>query len=376
MPSGDEITAEERDAELAAARLRDTLGLPLDQLDPGERILARVLNRVEHGDAGDESRTLAPASAAPGASVNAVRTTRRRRWPLVAAAAAAVTVVAVITQALGPATPALASPPHLAYSLAAPQDAAQAPSARDVLSEVAETAGETPPTGDGDVMFTSSYGWYEWRNEGTNTAVIAPISFGYWIAPDGSGLTEQRTGPLLRADGTIDPDPGREYEETSGDTFAPGEGASARYPDTLPLEPDELRDALLDPWGADLSPDPSLRAALLIDEIRSLSTTYVLDEDTAAALWHMLAQEEAVVTLGEARDRIGRTVVAVAAPPLDLGAGPSVTVLLIDPSTGRLVGDEIVTLSSEALDVTEPTVTGFTTIVEARFVTTIGQAQG
>lgn len=372
MPSNDD----ERDAELAVARVRDALGWPNDHLEPSERILARVLNRVEDIDiedidVEDEGRTTGWAGTTSGATVRPVRTARRRRWPLVAAAAAAA-AVAVVAQGLGPTTPALAAPPHLTYSLAEPQDAALAPSARAALADLAETAGETPAAGDGEVMLVSSFGWHEWRS--AESTAIAPTSLKSWIAPDGSGLTEQRNGPFLRADGTIDPDPAWERQEASGDTFAPGEGASASYPGTLPLEPDALRDALLEPWGTAPSPDPSSRAALLIDEVSSLATSYVLDEDTAAALWDMLAQEEALVTLGEARDRIGRSVVAIAAPPLDLGAGPSVTVVLADPSTGRLVGTEIVTLASEAFDVTEPTVTGFTTIVESRFVEAVGRS--
>lgn len=371
MPGHDDVNTDEREAELAIARVRDTLGWSNDHLEASERILARVLNHVEDDDTPREHAETASADTSPPV-VQSLRAARRRRWPILAAAAAAVALLAVGLQGLGPQAPALASPPHLTFSLAEPQDATTAPSARQVLTELAQAARSTPAPGTGEVMFTRSYGWYEWGNMDTRESVIAPIAFASWVAPNGSGLTEQHTGPFLRADGTIDPDPGRERQEISGDTFGPGEGAFATYPDTLPLDPDALRDTLLEPWATPLHSDTSSRAALLIDEVNSLSMLYVLDGDTAASLWDMLAGEEAVVTLGETRDRIGRSVVAIASPPIDNGAGPSVRVLLADPVTGRLVGNEIVALSSPSLDGTEPTVTGFTTIIDSRLVETVG----
>lgn len=351
---------DERDAELAVARVRDVLGWPNDHLEPGERVLARVLNRIEDADR--------PAPVRRPARLAGPRGAERRRWQAVLAAAAAAVAV-VVVQGVGPSTPAMASPPHLTYSLADPQDAADAPSAHDALIELADAALSAPVPGRGEVMYISSYGWYQWQR--ANTSTIAPISLRWWLAPDGSGMTEQRTGALVRPDGTVDPDPGIERAELAGDTFAPGEIPTG-HPDTLPLEPAALRDALLAYLSPEIELDAGQRAADLIAQINTLADAYVLDERTAAALWNMLAQEEAVVTLGEARDRIGRRVVALAAPVQDPGSGPTVTVLLADLSTGRPVGNEVVTLSSEALAVTEPTVTGFTTITESRYVGDVG----
>jgi hypothetical protein len=73
----------------------------------------------------------------------------------------------------------------------------------------------------------------------------------------------------------------------------------------------------------------------------------------------VLADTPGVTIAGEVTDRIGRRSLAVAVPGNPVEADETLRVLLIDVTTGRLSGREEVTLDSDLLGITEPTVTHF-----------------
>lgn len=114
-------------------------------------------------------------------------------------------------------------------------------------------------------------------------------------------------------------------------------------------------------------------AACILEEIAWLYTTYLIPPEQASRIWELLAIESGVRTLGQTTDRLGRDVLAIAAPPQESGFGITTLVLLIDPTTGRMVGTETVTLATDYLDIDGPTVTAFT---DAHLVAEVGRTCG
>lgn len=347
---------------LEHARTRDLLGLHNTHLPVEERVLARVLNRIDAGDAAEVSDVEASRSAPSGRPFRGARS-----WFALAASVAAVGVVTATV--VLPASPAIASPPQLRYSVAAPEDVETAPPAQAVLTDLAATAARVDIPGTGTVQYIALRAWNTSSNDDVGRATIRPIEQEAWMAADDSGVVIQRAGPELLPNGELDPDPVTTADDVVRDAFVPGD-----FPDvtaSLPRDPDELREALVATMPESCLVARELEAACLVAEVGVYSTGYLIPSDLAAATWQMLAADPHVHTLGTAIDRAGREVTAVAAPPRTIGFGTSIDVLLIDPATGRLVGTEDVTLETTYLDIDGPTVTSFTTLLDARWVETV-----
>lgn len=353
------------DAELEVVRIRDLLGQELSDVPVDTRIVARTLNRI---DADERSLDdVVPGHATPEDVAGSTAASRHHgRWLLFAAAAAAIALIVTVTR-IGPA--AMASPPSLRYTLAAPEQTASAPAAEDVLLELAQVAGITPVPGQGAVQYLASYNWTSPIDGDAERATIRPISQRWWIGADGSMVAEQHLGAELTPDGALDPDPPLQAPDYSRDVSPAG--SMPDVPGELPADAAELAEALLAEMSDECRSGPEAVSACLLEQVAWLYTTFLIPPDLASDIWQMLAAQSGVRTLGAAIDRLGRDVEAIAAPPRESGLGMGVLILLIDPETGRMVGTETVTLDTDYLEIDGPTVTGFTTLTDARLVTDI-----
>lgn len=351
-------------ANLETARIRDLLGDDLADLPLGERVLAQSLNRIESGDVpdldlGDVVPVIPPA----------VRVRRLAHQAVGVAASLVLVLAVVIGVQLAGAGPAYATPPILHYSLADPSGVLEAQGASPVLHAAGAHSVKTAHTGAGDVELIASRNWFlSVTHRGLR---ILPTTLERWRSPDGSVTVRETVGAPLRHDGTLDPANSEPATKTVEESWPPESVLDTAA--SLPLRPHELRRTLLDPsLETDLSTDEV--TALLFGEVIAQMSTRLLPPDLIAAMWEMLALDPGIRTLGTTTDRLGRPAVAITAPPLTSQVKTDVTVALIDPETGHLLGTETVTLHSEDLGIDEPTVTGFTTITDARFVEQLGDS--
>ncbi len=110
--------------------------------------------------------------------------------------------------------------------------------------------------------------------------------------------------------------------------------------------------------------DPAFQAWCLDLQTSGLHTVFFVPGDLTATLWRVLAEEPSVAHLGTVTDRLGRDAVAIAFPPFPEVGYSRVQVLLIDPDSGALIGEEEITLLDPDLGIDEPTVTMFTAYLE------------
>lgn len=296
---------------------------------------------------------------------------RRRRspWSLAAGVAAAVLLavgVVLVPGQLGDPPAVAAAPPMLAYpidpeSLAAGEGAPAA----DELTGLADTAAaRVDPEPAGTVQHTLSQSWLlsvEVDDDST-TMAVEPTIGETWTAEDGSATFVQWRGPGLAPSGELVFD---QTVDTAPDNAAvdvlPAGTFDAQQAARLSRDPVQLRAELLrglSTLGCDLPDSPNTAVCLYL-AITDLADRLVLPADLDAALWQVLADEPGITLAGTVTDRLGEGAVALAFPAADWDSDPLVRVLLIDPSTGSIAGREEVTLSSELLDLDEPTVTQF-----------------
>jgi hypothetical protein len=246
-----------------------------------------------------------------------------------------------------------------------------------VLGDVAaHEEGATVPSG--SVQYVAWYGW-DFTAQVTDTGtgnVVQPTESRHWLAADGSGrISQHRTNPR-GTDGQFNPSlPSSTAGPESSDDFDPG-AFDAALSASLPRDPAALRAALLDLMGGvRCQPTPEAATSCLVNEVRALYAQFVIPPDLAAALWTVLAGEPSLKDLGTTIDRLGRPARAIA---LDAAAGDAetVTVLLISPGDGQLIGTETVTLEEPALEIDRPTVTGFETYTARTWVAAVGDLPG
>lgn len=340
-------------AELEIARVRDLAGHPLTDLPIEERILARTLNRIDANEAS------VPMRSRP-----------RGAW-LAAAAVAAVLVIAV-SIGLWPTGSAMASPPSLRYAATAPADVANASPGAEVVLSLADAAAAYETPGAGTLRLVQSFGWNTPVDDEAGRATITPFMQSWWLGQDGSALLEQTSSRPLLANGRVDPEPARTTKDAARDEIPAGDIPD--LPATLLAAPEGERIPLLlegMPEACDLSQER--HAACVLEQMAWFMSTYLPDGDLLASLWREVAIEVEVRSLGATTDRLGREVVALAAPAVTEGAESRVLVVLLDPSTGTLAGTETIALTSEVHGITEPTVVGFTAIADTAKVSELGQ---
>ena len=351
-----------RRAELELLRLKIELGVDVTDAPVVERALVRTLNRIELGEVSQEGRAeahaLGVASHGP-----------RWRVPVFSVVAASLVVALAVGIFVWSAPPALASPPLLAYATD-PSDVVNAPLAAEVLRDLADVARSASPVGRDRVQFVATTGWKLAVDGDKNRAAVIPYVRESWIADDGSGRAIEHSSAALLADGTVDPSPAVAGVEDWTDSFPVG--SIVDQPSELSRDPDTLRRQLLLGSPAECG-DERRVAACLVHEIQSISMVFVIPDDLNEAFWQMLADTPGVHYLGEVSDRIGRPVAAIASEPVETSFESVIDVILIEMATGRVVGEERISLESSLLDIAGPTVTGFTTITESRYVSEIGE---
>ncbi|SNU01807.1 hypothetical protein SAMN06298212_11741 [Ruaniaceae bacterium KH17] len=362
LPESTPDEEELRGAELEALRSRDLLGFDISYAPIEERILARTLNKIE----AEELRRAALASVDHVEPPN-------RRWrhlPAKGLVAASIIVLFVVAVTTWNGTPALAVPPGLQYTTE-PADVASAPDAQEALAELEQVALTAGIPGDGTVQYVSSSGWRVAVDDDQRSTTVFPSAREFWVASDGSGVALERQGVPLLPDGTLDPSPSYTTVDEAKDVFPPGSIDDA--PSTLSRDPALLKEQLF----AMRSPEcrEELRqASCLLDVIVGLATSHVISGELNATFWQMLSETPNVHTLGQTHDRLGRSVVALAGLPIQTEFETVVLVILVDSATGRFVGEERVTLESSLLDIDEPAVTSFTTLIDAKMVQEVGDS--
>jgi hypothetical protein len=366
--SDDDALTREVDAARTLAR---QLGLTPEPTEPDPERLRR------------DDEILAWVLAQPR-DTRARRPTVRHRRIAVLTAAAVVALFAVISVPLGwwssPAA-ATGTPQMLAYT-AVPTTVIDgtAPGGSEVLRDLAARAHDPAgATGGGTIQRISSTNWFAHMrtdDEGRLEAVIYPTDMDSWLSQDGSLVNRERRGAALDANGRITDDPDWGAPVDSEDVLPPGTVDRAVIED-LPREVGALRAALLDRMAPmDCSVDPARRAWCLAAEISNLNHAFIIPGDLEAALWRVLADEPSIGYLGTVTDRAGRQAVAIAAPPLpDLGY-TRVLVLLADPDTGVLLGEEQIDTDSPELGIEQPSVTGFTCYTSRAWVAEIPPSSG
>ncbi|HEY0215388.1 MAG TPA: CU044_5270 family protein [Cellulomonas sp.] len=378
-----------RDAERARdeiARLRavmDALGMadpaPVEEPDAeaAEREIARIVALPHLASTPEAVERPADPDEPVDLAVERERRRGRRRWTAAVGAAAAVLIAFGMTMLPQGATEhavASASPPLLALPIA-PADLADGAGrpAHDALLALADVAGEqVDPAPAGRVQQTLTQSWFttSTTDAGDATTVVEPTVRQSWIAADGSLVSSEWRGAPLGPEGQLEP------VDTSPaaaaiDRVPAGAGFSVDAVTRLSDDPAVLRGELLAlTYGLDCT--GVHEAYCLYTAATGLASTYVLPSRFESALWQVLADSPEVTLAGDVTDRLGRRAVAVSVPGPVEDAGVTVRVLLIDVATGRLSGQEEVTLTSEVLEIDEPTVTLFSYIVSSAWVAQAG----
>ncbi|WP_165350347.1 hypothetical protein [Xylanimonas protaetiae] len=300
------------------------------------------------------------------------RTARRNAW--LASAAAVVTAVALATTMVFAPAPAVAFPALLEYTTAAPQNAADAPVASAELREAALAARDHPVSGTGDVQYVARSGWLMSVHAGDDVdADLIPTVTQMWLGPDGAARMDQSRGAALDLDGRLKSTATPKPDVLRSTDTAPAGAFDPSLPDMLPRDPQALRAALLERWALPATAGADEQAWTLAAEIADLHGRFVMPADLAAAMWDVLAGEPTVRHLGHTTARDGQPAdgFAIDWDRPDTGIH-QVFVLHVSTITGQLIGTETITVTDPALDITEPTVTGFEVWLRTGMVETIG----
>ncbi|RMI02069.1 CU044_5270 family protein, partial [Cellulomonas triticagri] len=307
--------------------------------------------------------------------------TARRRWLTAAAGVAAAAVVAVAVTVLPghdtPAAVASGTPPMLAYPVGPEAVASgEGEPARDTLLALAAAASEQDaPDPAGDVQHTLSQNyWASTTVDGTESSTtIDPVVSETWVRPDGSSVNLEWRGDPLLADGALEA-VSTAPQDAVVDRIPAGTFDAGQVAD-LPRDPAALRAALLAPYahlGCGPDGDPAAGPWCVYFAVTGIADFLVLPPDLEAAIWRVLADEPGLTLAGTVEDRAGHESVAVSVPASPGDVDPTVRMLLVDRSTGRLSGREEITLSSEVMQITEPTVTNFRYTLASDWVAEVG----
>ncbi len=342
--------------------------------DPAAGVLARVAavdpaptrpGLLSERAEADLQRILATDPAASDATTAAPRArpsrARAARWAAVAAVTAALVVGGSVLNGDGwlPGTQRQAAfavtPPLLAagpasdldaYGLTVPTDPVDpAP----VLAQIADRVRALPDdTGTGRYAKVATEGWYlHTRVDGRQvTSRIVLTRSTAWTAPDGSGALLHQVG---------DEAPAKETHGPGGRTLMWALGSLSTDPATLAGQLEV---------GHPVQIGPAERLVAITDLTREQPLTPAV---RAEVLRHLAATPGLRLT-GPVQDRSGRPGIAVHLDS-DHSGLPTRYTLIIDPATGKVLGDEqMLTTDPGLLGVPVPSVTAYTTYLESRYV--------
>jgi len=299
-------------------------------------------------------------------------TRRALTWTGSIIAAATVASAIVVFRPWG--SPAAAEPPPiLDFEFAAAVRIAHAggQDPRADLGRVADAArAATTDAGDGDVQHHVHDSWYSEIDE-KGSSVITPRITETWLRPDGSQTSRDSKAPPLSSDGrgiaTRAPSPSPDAEVSQ----LPADSIDAGFAAGLPDDPDGLRKALLDHIDCPDREVGSERSLCLYSEIVALYGTYVVRDETSAALWTMLADEAGFTSLGSVEDRAGREGLGISLIPASRPQHR--LILIISTDDGQLLGHEDILIKDQpGLDIEAPSVLSFDTIVTAEHTRSSG----
>ncbi len=233
-----------------------------------------------------------------------------------------------------------------AYGLAVPTDPTDpAP----VLTQIADRVQPLPDdTGTGRYARVANEGWYlHTRVDGRQvTSEIVLTATTSWTAADGSGALRSRVG---------DQDPSEEAFGPGGRSLVFALGGLSTDPSTLATQLEVAHP---------VANGPAERLVAITD----LAREQPLPPAVRAAVLRYLAATPGLLLTGPVEDRSGRRGVAVHLDS-DHSGLPTRYTLIIDPASGRLLGDEqLLTTTAGALNVPVPSVIAYTTHLDARYV--------
>lgn len=291
-------------------------------------------------------------------------------WPAAGLAAAAAVAAAVLVAGDlgGDDTAYAATPPVLSAELGIGSPAA------DELRTLATAAAREPVTYAAAEPMVSTERWVLSVTEvapaegaatrsmdGTPdlTSAVIPMMRELRFRPDGSVHVRETQGEprYPTAEWSESDDAGIAGTVLLDETLAAGE-LTSNYPAPLAADPAVLREQLLSVWPQ--AEDP---AAALFQSLHEVANTRPIEASVQAAALTMLADEPGVVALGETTDRRGRPALAFGTDSADTtGSGESTRyVLLVDPSTGHLLGyEQVLTGDGSALGLEAPAIIAYT----------------
>lgn len=364
----------ERDALYELRRLGTELGMPGEvrpedhgiSLETADQFVARM--RATQLDTGTELPT--------------PHFDRRRRWrglqiAAVAAVAVGVAIAAIFTPWSHPS--ALAdTPPILSYQFAPATNIAFAPGkdARpDLLALSAAAASSKSISENGPVQYVQTDNWFVSRedSEKVSTSELVPTVVQSWLAPDGSQTIVETTGRRLRVDGRgLTPAP-RSSSARADQEFPPG-SADAKRIANLGTTSTAVRRELIQTAGCERDASSTSRAQCLYQEITGLFNQYVIPPKVASLFWQLLADEPGFRSLGSVTDRAGRPGIGISVISSD--APEFRSVLVISPSTGQLLGTEVILIKTNTeLGLKAPAINSFSAILAAEYMPTRPEAR-
>lgn len=297
---------------------------------------------------------------------------RRRRAILLASSVAAVGVlVAGVLQPWSSAPVQAATPALLDYQFASIDSIATAPgkSATPTLERLANAAdADSRLSGSGDQYVVADSWFADPNTTSLDTAALIPQISEFWVKTDGSLRIVERRGDPLPADGRGLPRKGKWSDEPiSADETQPAGSVDPDVVTKLPTQSDALRAKLLEITKCPDKLPGSGRSFCLYNEILALYQVNVVPPEVNAALWRVLAGEKDFRSLGEVKDRAGRPGLGISLITTDRPEYRNI--LIIDPKTGRLLGNEqILITSADGLKITPPAIMSFTAILESKYL--------
>ncbi|MET0888254.1 MAG: CU044_5270 family protein [Mycetocola sp.] len=320
---------------------------------------ADVLARIK-------ARQDAPAEdEEPESDLGARRRRRRVATRVLAAAAAVAGVVGIMVAPWQQPSATAATPPVLDYEFANAQSIAYAPgeSARSTLLSLAQTA-EGQPTAprNGSTQYLLTENWFA-TLEATKTPELIPKRLESWLRADGSVRVREAAGPPLSPDGRGLTTRAASGQSVTVETYPPTDVPASLIDD---LDRSDVRTALLDSAQCPATVPGPDQTACLVREIIKLHDQFVIPADLSAEFWEVLADESSVRLLGAVTDRAGRAGVGISLIPAD--APQFRLVLIISPTTGKLLGTEDILIKDDPeVGVEAPAIYSFTAIMKSEY---------
>ncbi|WP_456695899.1 CU044_5270 family protein [Aeromicrobium sp. P5_D10] len=326
-----------------------------------EDILARI-----------KARTAGPGHAEDDVVVELPKKRRRIAARVLALAAAAAGVVGLIVAPWQQPSATAGTPPVLDFEFANAQNIAYAPGedARTTLLSLARTAAEQPPVSrNGPTQYQLSDNWFA-TLEATKAAELIPKRRESWLRADGSVRIREAAGTPLSPDGRGLTAKATGERRVTNETY-PADEVSASLVSDLDGDYRKVRTAVMNSAQCVVRTPGPARTACLFQEIASLHDQFVVPPKVSSRFWEILAREPTLRLLGAVTDRAGRPGIGISL--ISVGSPQFRQVLIISPTTGQLLGTEVILIKDDPdVGVKAPAIYSFTAILESEYTTARG----